>query len=115
MRKLTIAAVASILTAAPAFADNPTGRHRRDAPHPAKPAAVTPHPAPAKQAAAASTSTPELRSAAALALTHEPTYDEGTAQRIREAAFSYSDIAVRGGWPTIPAEAKFAVGVKGRS
>jgi len=35
-------------------------------------------------------------------------------QRIREAAFSYSDIAVRGGWPEIPAEAKFAVGVTGQ-
>jgi murein L,D-transpeptidase YcbB/YkuD len=48
-----------------------------------------------------------------LALSHEPTFDEGTAQRIREAALSYSDLAVRGGWPTIPAEAKFALGVAG--
>src|SRR5205085_12386280 len=38
---------------------------------------------------------------------------EGTTQRIRDAALSYSDIAVRGGWPTIPAEAKFAVSVQG--
>ena len=44
---------------------------------------------------------------------HEPTFDEGTAQRIREAALSYSDLAVRGGWPTIPADAKFALGVAG--
>jgi L,D-transpeptidase YcbB len=65
----------------------------------------------AKPATAAST--PESRSAAALALSHEPTYDEGTAQRIKEAALSYSDIAVRGGWPTIPADAKFATGVTG--
>ena len=35
------------------------------------------------------------------------------AQRIREAALSYSDIAVRGGWPTIPADAKFAIGRAG--
>ena len=35
------------------------------------------------------------------------------AQRIREAALSYSDLAVRGGWPTIPADAKFALGVPG--
>jgi murein L,D-transpeptidase YcbB/YkuD len=48
-----------------------------------------------------------------LALSHEPTFDEGTAQRIKEAALSYSDIAVRGGWPTIPADAKFANGVAG--
>src|SRR3954468_18617906 len=73
--------------------------------HPAAPAA------PAKPAAAAST--PESRSAAALALSHEPTFDEGTAKRIKEAALSYSDIAVRGGWPTIPPEAKFAPGVQG--
>ena len=66
---------------------------------------------PAKPAVAAST--PESRSAAALALSHEPTYDEGTAQRIREAALSYSDLAVRGGWPVIPAEAKFAIGAPG--
>ena len=57
--------------------------------------------------------TPESRSAAALALSHEPTFDEGTAQRIKEAALSYSDIAVRGGWPSIPADAKFALGTAG--
>jgi len=48
-----------------------------------------------------------------LALSHEPTYDEGTAQRIKEAALSYSDIAVRGGWPQIPPDAKFAIGTAG--
>jgi hypothetical protein len=113
MKKMTILTVASLFAAAPALADNPpaaTGAM----PHPPIPAVVAPHPhpAPAKQAAPAST--PEQRSAAALALTHEPTYDEGTVQRIRDAAFSYSDIAVRGGWPEIPAEAKFAVGVAGQ-
>ena len=65
------------------------------------------------KAAAAPASTAESRSAAALALTHEPTYDEGTTQRIKDAALSYSDLAVRGGWPTIPADAKFALGVQG--
>ena len=73
-------------------------------------AAPATHAAPIKPAAA---STPESRSAAALALSHEPTFDEGTAQRIKEAALSYSDLAVRGGWPTIPADAKFALGVAG--
>jgi L,D-transpeptidase YcbB len=68
-----------------------------------------PHAAPAKPAA----STAEQRSAEALALSHEPTFDEGTAQRIKEAALSYSDLAVRGGWPVIPADAKFAIGVAG--
>jgi murein L,D-transpeptidase YcbB/YkuD len=78
------------------------------------PAAASPgHQAPPK--AVAPGATPESRSAAALALTHEPTYDEGTAQRIKEAALSYADIAVRGGWPVIPADAKFALGVQGPS
>jgi murein L,D-transpeptidase YcbB/YkuD len=76
--------------------------------------------APAKPAAAANgartagpASTPESRSAAALALSHEPTFDEGTAQRIRDAALSYSDLAVRGGWPTIPTDAIFSPGAAG--
>lgn len=112
MQKMTILAVASMFAAAPAFADNPPAATSA-APPSARPAGVMPHPhpAPAKQAAPAST--PESRSADALALTHEPTYDEGTAQRLREAAFSYSDIAVRGGWPSIPSEAKFTLGVAG--
>ena len=110
MQKMTILAVAAVFAAGPAFADNPPAATGA-APHAAKPAAVTPHPAPAKQAQPGST--PETRSAEALALTHEPTYDEGTVQRIRDAALSYSDIAVRGGWPTIPADAKFALGVQG--
>jgi L,D-transpeptidase YcbB len=105
MRTMTIAAFASLLAAAPALAE---GAHSGSvaAPHPANPA--TAHPAPHAQAKpAAPASSPEQRSAAALALSHEPTYDEGTAQRIREAALSYADIAVRGGWPVIPADAKF--------
>ncbi|GGI21446.1 L,D-transpeptidase family protein [Bradyrhizobium guangdongense] len=77
------------------------------------PATANPAHAAAPKAAAAPASTAESRSAAALALTHEPTYDEGTAQRIKDAALSYSDLAVRGGWPTIPADAKFALGVQG--
>jgi L,D-transpeptidase YcbB len=108
MQKMTILAVASMLATAPAFADNPSAATGA-APHSAGSAGVTPHPAPAKQPA----STPESRSAEALALTHEPTFDEGTVQRIKEAAFSYSDIAVRGGWPTIPSDAKFTIGVQG--
>jgi len=80
------------------------------------PAAANPaHAAAPKTAASTSASTPESRSAAALAMTHEPTYDEGSAQRIKDAALSYSDLAVRGGWPTIPADAKFALGVQGAS
>ena len=44
------------------------------------PAAANPaHAAAPKTAASTSASTPESRSAAALAMTHEPTYDEGSA------------------------------------
>jgi murein L,D-transpeptidase YcbB/YkuD len=125
MQRMTIVAMAAMLVAAPAFAEtvaqgvgpaeaSGTGTTIAQA----KPATMGPaiaapaaHPAPAKPAAAAST--PESRSAAALALSHEPTYDEGSAQRIREAALSYSDLAVRGGWPAIPADAKFALNTPG--
>jgi murein L,D-transpeptidase YcbB/YkuD len=117
MRRMTIVAIATMLAAAPAFGQN-AGQAGSVAPAPVKPATAVPatgaspaHATAAKPAVAAST--PESRSAAALALSHEPTYDEGTAQRIREAALSYSDLAVRGGWPTIPADAKFVVGVQG--
>jgi L,D-transpeptidase YcbB len=106
MRRMTIIAIATMFATASALAQG-AGAAGTDmaesgtAPHPAKPA---------KPAAASS---PESRSAAALALSHEPTFDEGTAQRIKEAALSYSDLAVRGGWPVIPAEAKFASGIPG--
>jgi L,D-transpeptidase YcbB len=102
MRRMTIVAVATMLVAVPAFGQSPA---------PAGSGAANPAHVAAKPAVAVST--PESRSAAALALSHEPTYDEGTAQRIKEAALSYSDLAVRGGWPAIPAEAKFAIGVAG--
>jgi murein L,D-transpeptidase YcbB/YkuD len=108
---MTILAVALTLAGTPAFGQvtnqviNPT---------PAKPAAPPAGPAPAHAAQPkAPASSPESRSAAALALSHEPTFDEGTAQRIRDAALSYSDIAVRGGWPVIPSDAKFAIGAAG--
>jgi murein L,D-transpeptidase YcbB/YkuD len=113
---MTIVAVATMLATAPALAQGAAGSGT--APLPARPVTSAPagaanpsRAAPAKPAVAAST--PESRSAAALALSHEPTFDEGTAQRIREAALSYSDVAVRGGWPVIAADAKFAVGVQG--
>jgi L,D-transpeptidase YcbB len=96
MQRMTILAVALTLAGGSALAQ-------------VAPAANPAHTAQPK-AAAASASTAEQRSAAALALSHEPTFDEGTAQRIKEAALSYSDIAVRGGWPTIPMDAKFAIG-----
>src|ERR1700751_306263 len=107
MRKVMLAAAALLLGTGPGLSQG-----SGVAPLPAKSPAATAHPAvhaaPAKPAAA---STPEARSAAALALSHEPTFDEGTAKRLKEAALSYSDLAVRGGWPTIPSDAKFAIGV----
>jgi murein L,D-transpeptidase YcbB/YkuD len=114
MRKLTIIAIAAMLAAAPAFGETAAPAVAAKPPAPAKPAAAgeatATHAASAK---ATTASTPEQRSAAALALSHEATFDEGTAQRIKEAALSYSDIAVRGGWPEIPVDAKFAIGAAG--
>ena len=114
MRTTTVVAIATLFAAAPASSQNAPAIGA--APPPAKAATVAPAAAPATHAAPikpAAASTPESRSAAALALSHEPTFDEGTAQRIKEAALSYSDLAVRGGWPMIPADAKFALGVAG--
>ena len=123
---MTILAIATMLATAPAFGQSPAPAGAGTAPPPVKPATSAPagvanpaHATPANPAhataakPAAPASTPESRSAAALALSHEPTFDEGTAQRIKEAALSYSDMAVRGGWPMIPADAKFAIGVAG--
>jgi murein L,D-transpeptidase YcbB/YkuD len=114
MRRMRIIAVATMLASAPAFGQSSGGA----APLPAKPATAAPvgGEKPAARVVSvkpAIASTPESRSAAALALSHEPTFDQGTAQRIQEAALSYSDLAVRGGWPMIPADAKFALGVQG--
>lgn len=67
----------------------------------------------AAAASTAKTSTPEARSAAALALSDEPMFDEGSARRIQDAIARYKTIADRGGWPMIPKDAKFAVGVAG--
>src|ERR1700712_3327228 len=113
MRRILLVATALLLGTGSGFSQGSTV-----APLPAKPATSAPmgghpavHAAPAKPAATAST--PESRSAVALALSHEPTFDEGTAKRIKEAALSYSDLAVRGGWPTIPSDARFAPGVQG--
>lgn len=113
---MTIIAVATMLAGTSAFAQSP-GVAGPGTAAPAKPATAAPaaaaNPVQATPAKPAIPSTPESRSAAALALSHEPTYDESSAQRIREAALSYSDIAVRGGWPAIPSEAKFAFGAQG--
>jgi L,D-transpeptidase YcbB len=107
MRRTILVALGTLLANSAAFAQLPA---KPVAPAPAAATSPAPHAAPAKPAIA---STPEARSAAALALSAEPIFDEGTAQRIKEAALSYGDLAVRGGWPAIPAEAKFATGAPG--
>jgi murein L,D-transpeptidase YcbB/YkuD len=58
-------------------------------------------------------STAESRSAAALAQSHEPVYDEGTYERLKEASLSYASIQVRGGWPALPTDAKLGPGATG--
>ena len=120
MRTMTIAALGAMLAGAPALGQSANPAASGMVPTPAKPAAAVPakpasaaNPAHVAAPKAVPASTPESRSAAALALSHEPTFDEGTAERIKQAALSYSDLAVRGGWPTIPTEAKFAIGVQG--
>jgi L,D-transpeptidase YcbB len=99
MRKITMVVVAAMLASVPAWGEG-EGQATRPPAHAGSQNAVAP-------------TTPEQRSAAALALSHEPTLDAGTVQRIKDAALSYSDLAVRGGWPDIPTNAKFAAGVAG--
>ncbi|MBR0714279.1 murein L,D-transpeptidase [Bradyrhizobium liaoningense] len=113
MRHAVIVAV-GLFASGPALADTESQTTGQAGTKPATAAqgATPAHPAPPK-AASTPASTPESRSAAALALSHEPTFDEGSAQRIRDAALSYADLAVRGGWPTIPTDAKFALGTQG--
>src|SRR5258708_13726646 len=117
MRRMTIIAIATMLATAPAFGQSAAPAGAGTASPPVKPAtaarAGAAKPATGTPAKPAAASTTESRSAAALALSHEPTFDEATAQRIKDAALSYSDLAVRGGWPMIPTDAKFAPGVPG--
>jgi murein L,D-transpeptidase YcbB/YkuD len=59
------------------------------------------------------TMTPEQRSAAILAQSGEPVLDPQSAQRTDDALKRYRAIAAKGGWPMIPAEAKYAAGLEG--
>jgi len=112
MRPIAIASVVLALAVGPAAAQTagqplvtvkPKASSAKP-PNPAKP----PH-------TAKPASTPEGRSAAALALSAEPVFDEGTYQRLKEALLSYSAIQVRGGWPSLPADAQLAPGASGPS
>jgi murein L,D-transpeptidase YcbB/YkuD len=109
---VVLALIASAARAEPAqVAGQPV---LRAAPAAQAAAATKPLPPAAKPPRAAKApSTPESRSAAALALSADPVFDEGTYQRIKEALLSYAAIQVRGGWPTLPADAKLAPGASG--
>jgi murein L,D-transpeptidase YcbB/YkuD len=108
----------NLLDPRPAIA-NPRLAPAKQQPAPAAPPQAAPTKAqtapPAKppRAAAKPPSTPESRSAAALALSADPVFDEGTYQRIKEALLSYAAVQVRGGWPSLPADAKLAPGASG--
>jgi L,D-transpeptidase YcbB len=56
---------------------------------------------------------PEQRSAAILAQSGEPAFDEQTAARTGQAIARYKEIAARGGWGTLPSDAKFTFGMEG--
>jgi L,D-transpeptidase YcbB len=43
----------------------------------------------------------------------EPTFDSGTADRLRQALSTYLELEAHGGWPTLPAKARLAPGAKG--
>jgi murein L,D-transpeptidase YcbB/YkuD len=115
-RMLAACLALALVPAGAAVAQSPS---HGGTPHPASPTGSHPgnhagnHADAAKKPAAAPASTPEQRSAEALALSSLPVFDAGTAQRIRQAALSYEDIAVRGGWPAVPAEGSYAPGADG--
>ena len=92
MRKLTSFCAISIVCLGPAWAE---------------PAVPLPPAKPAKQVATTE------RGIAKVSKSDLPTFDEGTYQRIKAAMLSYASIEVRGGWPTLPANAKLAPGATG--
>jgi L,D-transpeptidase YcbB len=118
MRTLSVAGVILALAAGSATAEPPqaTGQPVPLSPQgtPGKPVAKPSQPKekPPRPAGKAP-STPESRSAAELALSADPVFDEGTYQRIKETLLSYSALQVRGGWPSLPTDAKLAPGVSG--
>ncbi|MBV1698780.1 MAG: L,D-transpeptidase family protein [Hyphomicrobiales bacterium] len=92
---------------------SPAAVPNRPAPPSAKPAQRSVKAVKPANTARKAPSTPETRSAALLALSSDPVFDEGTYARIKEALLSYADIQVRGGWPSLPADAKLTPGASG--
>jgi murein L,D-transpeptidase YcbB/YkuD len=127
MRTFFVAGLSALLIGGPALAQgtgqsSPGGQQTRGQQTVRPPQSVggkpeSPPGKPAGKAAAQpskpTVSTPESRSAAELALSADPVFDDGTYLRIKQTLLSYSDIEVRGGWPIVPAEAKFAPGASG--
>jgi murein L,D-transpeptidase YcbB/YkuD len=80
--------------------------------------AQAPAPAPAKMPSSNAIidvkgMTAEQRSAAILAQYGEPVLDPQSTQRTEDALKRYRAIAAKGGWPIIPADAKYAAGAEG--
>jgi L,D-transpeptidase YcbB len=124
MRSFFIGGLVSTLIAGATLAQNSdqriTGQQTNRPPQsvPGKPAAPGKPALPLKPAAqlgklAPAASTPESRSAAELATSSRPVFDDGTYLRIKQTLLSYSDIAVRGGWPIVPANATLVPGASG--
>lgn len=106
MRRALFVLAATVLAGTgPSYGETP-------APKPATPApAAKEKPAtPAPQAAAP---VPATKVTSNLPGSIEPTFDQGTAGRLKEAIQKYAAIAAHGGWPKIPADAKFALGTAG--
>jgi len=100
VRLITAALVGACVLTAPAFAQTP--------PAPKAKASAGQQPVPQAQQPAA-----QAQSVLTPQQAPEPTYDEGTAQRIAQLMLSYSAIEVRGGWPTLPATATLKPGSLG--
>src|SRR5262249_60775944 len=62
---------------------------------------AAPRPAPKPAATRAPSPAPVVR----MSQSPDPTFDEGTIQRIAAAMLSYTVLEVQGGWPTLPASA----------
>jgi L,D-transpeptidase YcbB len=91
--------LAAIIFAAPVFAA------------PVLAEGVAPTPAKTKPQAPAAKPAPAAR--ILVSQSPNPTFDEGTIQRISAAMLSYTVLEVQGGWPTLPPSAKLAPGSKG--
>jgi murein L,D-transpeptidase YcbB/YkuD len=111
-------AAATALTAMPAFAQSLLSMPKAKAPATQRAtSAQSPSSTPKAKApsgpASSGQAAPPAQTVLSVAKAPDPTVDEGTARRIADAMLSYSAIEVRGGWPTLPADAKLAPGASG--